>query len=394
MTPSTRTPTTGARLGVAYLVFFAIYGISGPYLQIILRRLGYSPSIIGWFLGIAELVGIAAPIFIARIADHSGKSRPSLLYSGLAIMAGASALVTLKMPVITLLSITMLSLGLKTPIPVLDASIFKTIEKQKISGQKPLNYGMMRALGSLGYVIVTVTVQMVPGFDTKPPGIMVLTLVGITFLYLLSLFAIPDSGNRIEKPKAQRLSFTWIDSTFAIGLAVIALGRLAMSSVSSFLSLYLTEDLGWNSIGAMYALGAAVEIPMMMVAWKVMRRVSPMSIIALSSAAIIVRLLVYALFPTKLGVITGQVLHALCFGIFQPATVAFVNLKTPPAHRTTGMALLLSVGTGIPMFLGSAIGGMVAEAFGYRWLFASFTLFAASSLALYFSNKPSLTAVR
>ena len=382
------------RLGIVYLLFFSIWGISGPYLQIILRRLGYSPSMIGWFLGFAELVGIAAPIFIARIADHSGKSRPSLFYSGIGILAGAIVLVLLRQPAITLLSITVLSLGLKTPIPVLDSSIFKTIEKQKNSSDKTLNYGTMRALGSLGFVIVTIIVQLIPGFDVKPPEIMVLSLCGITALYLLSLILMPDSGKQDEKPTQQGLSFTWVDSTFAIGLTVIALGRLAMSSVNSFLSLYLTEDLGWNSIGAMYALAAAVEIPMMLFSWKIMRRISPMGIVALASAAIIVRLLVYAIFPTKLGVITGQLLHALCYGLLQPATVAFVNLKTPPAHRTTGMALLLSVGTGLPIFIGSAIGGLVVEGFGYRWLFASFTLFAAASLVLYFRHKPSLTAVR
>jgi PPP family 3-phenylpropionic acid transporter len=394
MTISKKELGPGTRLGIVYLLFFSIWGISGPYLQIILRRLGYSPSMIGWFLGFAELVGIAAPIFIARIADHSGKSRPSLFYSGIGILTGAIFLVLLKRPVITLLSIVTLSLGLKTPIPVLDASIFKTIEKQKSSGGKALNYGTMRALGSLGFVIVTVMVQLIPGFDVKPPEIMVLALCGITILYILSLVLMPDTGKQDEKPKPQAFSFGWVDSTFAIGLVVIALGRLAMSSVNSFLSLYLTEDLGWNSIGAMYALAAAVEIPMMLFSWKIMRRVSPMGIVALGSAAIILRLLIYAIFPTKLGVITGQLLHSLCYGLLLPATVAFVNLKTPPAHRTTGMALLLSVGTGLPIFVGSAIGGLVVEAFGYRWLFASFTLFAAASLALYFRHKPSLTAVR
>ena len=384
----------GTRLGVAYLLFFAIWGISGPYLQIILRRLGYTPSMIGWYLGFAELAGIAAPIFIARIADHSGKSRPSLVASGFVIIAGAVALVFLKNPAITLVSITMLSLGLKTPIPVLDAAIFKVSEHQRKSGGKALNYGMMRALGSVGFMIVTIVVQFIPGFDAKPPEVMVFALCLLTVFYLVSLVLIPDGKNSVERPERSKLSFSWVDSTFIIGLAVIALGRLSMSSVNSFLSLYLTEELNWNSIGAMYALAAAVEIPMMMLAWRIMRRHSPMAIVAVSSAAIIVRLLIYAFFPSKLGVITGQLLHSLCYGILQPATVAFVSLRTPPAHRTTGMALLLGVGYGLPVFIGSGIGGFIVEAFGYKGLFISFTLFAAASLVLVYMYRKLLTAVR
>ncbi len=384
----------GTRLGVAYFLFFAIWGISGPYLQIILRRLGYSPSMIGWYLGFAELAGIAAPVFIARIADRSGKSRPSLVISGAAIIAGAVALVFLRNPAITLLSITMLSLGLKTPIPVLDAAIFKISERQRKLGGKTLNYGMMRALGSVGFMIVTIVVQFIPGFDAKPPEVMVFALCLLTAFYLVSLVLMPDSKGSAQTSEHSKLSFSWVDSTFLIGLAVIALGRLAMSSIGSFLSLYLTEDLQWKSIGAMYALSAAVEIPPMMLAWRFMRRHSPMGVIAVSSAAIIARLLIYAFFPTTLGVITGQLLHALCYGILQPATVAFVNLRTPPAHRTTGMALLLGIGYGLPVFIGSGIGGFIVEALGYKGLFISFTLFAAASLVLFYRYRKLLTAVR
>jgi len=98
--------------------------------------------------------------------------------------------------------------------------------------------------------------------------------------------------------------------------------------------------------------------------------------------------------PTKLGVIAGQLLHSLCYGLFWPAAVAFIDLKTPPAYRTTGIALLLSLGLGLPYVLGSALGGVIIEAFGYRWLFASFSLFAVASLALYAAHRKELASIR
>jgi len=54
----------------------------------------------------------------------------------------------------------------------------------------------------------------------------------------------------------------------------------------------------------------------------------------------------------------------------------------------------MGIGMGLPTFLGSSLGGVIAETFGYRWLFASFTLFAVASLALFWKFRAQLTAVR
>ena len=116
--------------------------------------------------------------------------------------------------------------------------------------------------------------------------------------------------------------------------------------------------------------------------------------IAISSVAIVLRLFIYALFPTPIGVVLGQLLHSLCYGLFQPAALLFINLKTPPSDRTTGMALYMGVGIGLPAFLGSALGGAVVELVGYRWLFASYTVFAIASIALFWRFRKELTAVR
>jgi PPP family 3-phenylpropionic acid transporter len=58
------------------------------------------------------------------------------------------------------------------------------------------------------------------------------------------------------------------------------------------------------------------------------------------------------------------------------------------------MALLLGFGMGLPAVLGSALGGLVVEALGYRWLFAVFSIFAVASLVLYRANEQSLKSVR
>lgn len=108
-----------------------------------------------------------------------------------------------------------------------------------------------------------------------------------------------------------------------------------------------------------------------------------MGAIAIASGAVALRLAIYAIFPSPAGVVAGQLLHSLCYGLFQPAAVAFVALRVPPEQRSRGMAAFTSLGVGLPTFLGSSLGGLVVQAAGYRVLFASYTVFAAASVALY-----------
>ncbi len=382
------------RFGLNYFLLLAIYGISSPYLQLMVRRLGYSPAAVGIFLGFFELVGITGPIFLAQKADRFGQLKPFLFASGIMAIAGLALLAPFRIPLVTLISLTFLSLGLKTPIPLLDTSLLRAIEKSAELGKKQPNYGLLRGIGSIGFVVVAIIVQSIPGFDASSAGTIAFAQGILIMLFLAGLFALPEVGHTQPRNEKIAFSFKWLDSTFMLGLAVIALGRLAMASVGSFFSMYLTEELHWHAVGAMWALSATVEIPFIMLSWKFIQRKSPMLAVAIASGAIVVRLLIYAIFPTPAGAITGQLLHSLCYGLFQPAAIAFVNLKTPPAERATGMAIYMGLGIGLPSFLGSALGGTIVEALGYRWLFASYTLFAIASLVLFWRHREELTEVR
>jgi PPP family 3-phenylpropionic acid transporter len=373
------------QLALISMLLFAIYGVSQPYLQILLRGLGYDRAAIGLLLGIFEVAGIAGPLFIARAADRTGKSR--IVLGALAILIAASMLPLslVNTPLMTALALVAFSLGLKTLIPVSDAAFITILEEAERRGLRGYKYGRLRAAGSGGFVVVALILQAVPGFDDSPPWVIGLWTAIVAFVFIASLSWLPHGETRKAHPATLKKDRSIkLNKVFLSGLAVIALGRLAMTAINSFFSLYLREDLGWGAVGGMWALSAAVEIPLMLVAGRFITRLGPMGTVALSSAAIAVRLAIYAVFPTPAGAITGQLLHSLCYGIFQPAAVVFVTGHYPPPNRATGMAIYMGLAVGVPTFAGSALGGLIAQAAGYRWLFASFIVFALASVALYF----------
>lgn len=372
-----------------FFCMFGIYGVVSPYLQVMLRSLGYSPAAVGAFLGLYELAGLAGSIFIARAADAAGRYRATLAGSVAAISVGLFVLAIWRHPFITVIAVSLVSLGTKTIIPLLDAAFTTASEHKRQTDGRGFEYGPVRGMGSAGFIFVVLTFQVLPGVTSGNP-IAIAAYAAIPALaFFIGVRGIPaQTGGRhpVQEgaaPPARPSAFNRLSGNYLVGLGIIALGRFAMSAYASFFSLYLEEDLHWKAIGVMWAVSAMAEIPVMFAAKRIMSKIDPLAAIAVSSGGVAVRLAVMALFPTPLGVVISQLLHSVAFGLFQPAGIAFVSANYPPHERATGLTLYMALGVGLPMFAGSVLGGLIAEAAGYRVLFASFVPFALASVALY-----------
>jgi MFS transporter, PPP family, 3-phenylpropionic acid transporter len=378
----------GTRLGISCFLLFAIYGVASPYLQILIRGLGYGPASVGIFLGFFEIAGIFGPFGLARMADRTGGYKLPLIASHLLLLVSLVPLVLFRNPLGTALGVAAFAVGFKALIPLIDGAIFSFAES---SGKT--NYGKIRVTGSIGFVCIALGLQAIPNFSSSGPG-SIAAAIGSTAI--VSCFAVvlligaaspKPEGGRKKPPSTggQR-----IDPGFFIGLVVIAFGRFAMSAIASFLSLYSVEELHWDAAGLLWAIATLSEVPLMILSGRFIAKLGTMGTIALSTAAIAVRLGICAAFPSPAGLIVAQLLHSLVYGVFQPAGVAFVAAKVPPERRALGMAALLGFGTSLPSFLGSSLGGFIVEAWGYRAMFASYIVFALIGLGVYFAFRKKL----
>jgi PPP family 3-phenylpropionic acid transporter len=392
---------------VSYFALFAIYGVATPYLQILLRNLGYGPAAVGLFLSLFEIVGIVGPLVLARLADGLGRKREALALSSILILVSLPGL-AFKAPVwVTGLALSVFALGLKTLVPVLDS---EGISFAQASG-KATSYGSMRVMGSLGFMAAALGLQAFPAFAGGPPWAIALALGATSLVFLATLPFLGRPGRPASRaaPATQatqaaqaaqagvsamgettartsspaRGGARRFDPVFALGLVIMALGRFSIAPISSFISIWASEELRFPAVGLVWAIAAASEIPLMLLASRILPRTGTMGAVAISSLALVARLCIYAFVPTAAGLIVGQLLHSLCFGLFQPAAVGFVAERVPPERRATGMAIYSGLGVGLPAVLGSALGGAVIEAAGYRTLFLSFTGFALASLVLF-----------
>jgi PPP family 3-phenylpropionic acid transporter len=277
----------------------------------------------------------------------------------------------------------MLITGYRSANPLVDA--ITTINL----GEKG-DYGKIRVSGSIAYCCFVFFLQWVPFLRPNTPvniSIWIFITVVLAMAAIIILPSkytrretVPENFRAEEKPaqtKSIRTPF------FILGLISIALNRLAMAPVYSFFSLFLVEYVQWDAVGLMWALAGLAEIPLLYISHRIIRRFGAMPILAFTSAMMALRLVLYAMFPFKAGIVIAQLLHCFCFGLFHPAAVAFVSSCVPPERRSFGMTLYFSAGCGIPMIIGNFVGGFIVDHMGYRFLFGLFSIFAVMGAAIY-----------
>jgi len=363
-----------------YITLFFVYGAITPFLSIFVRDLGYNATAVGILLAISEGAGIMGPFLFVRLADRYGKYKPGIIIAYILTAASAIPLAIFISPVVSAVFIALLAIGYRSTIPLIDAIITINLGD---SG----NYGRVRVSGSIAFVCLLLFFQWVPALRPNTTMNIALWICMTSLLAIIVTTFLPLSypdrksppENFMEKSNDKSI---WTPF-FVAGLVSIALNRMAMTPVYSFFSLYLVEYMRWDSVGYMWALASTAEIPFLYLSNRIIRRFGAMPILVFSSGIVGLRLALYAIFPFKAGIIIAQLLHSCCFGLFHPAAISFISSCVPPKQRSLGMTLYVSVGTGLPAFIGNFFGGFIVDHAGYRPLFGCFTVFAFLSMAIY-----------
>jgi PPP family 3-phenylpropionic acid transporter len=382
-------------------IVFSVYATLSPYMAVLVRSLGFSANNTGILLGAAELVAIGAPFIFGTWADRRGDYKTPLLFVLAITLVSALAVFLLKTPAAAVICIPLLSLGYRALVPLSDAAITVNIGREG-------NYGKIRAMGSLSFVVMVLFLQFTP--FRRPSGaenIMFWTMAMSIVSVLFVLFAPVSFLRPFEKrPFEKRTSGTqdelgggggaiapplsaieknqsiWTPA-FILGVAIIFFNRLSFSPIQSYISLYAVEYLHWDAVGLLAGISASAELPLIFMSSKLLKRFSPAKLLAVTSGAIALRLSLIALFPYSGVLVATQLLHSLTFGVFHPAAIAFITMHVPPRQRAAGMSVYMSLGTGLPTLAGNVSGGMIIGRFGYRALFGSFVIFALLSVLLY-----------
>ncbi|ULQ59687.1 MFS transporter [Brucepastera parasyntrophica] len=371
------------KMGAPLFFLFSIYGVINTYLPILLSSLGYGPGEIGIFLGLFEASGLLFPIFISSRIDKRGNYGQILLLFGILMFAVMPLLLAVNTFWFTALVLIVYAVGFKGAIPVSDALVYRLL------GSETEKYGRIRVFGSIGFVCITLFLQISKLVNPSVPSSIIFWLGLTSLLFSLSLVCIPGLLKRrptetlIETENhsiigiAEVKEESWLEKfppVFWFGILLVFLGYLGLVPSQRFFSLYVREFLHLESYAGLWALASIVEIPFMFLSGWFIRKLGTGKIILISLAVIVLRNCLYAIFPSFQGAVAGQLCHSVGFGLFHPAAVIFVCKWVSRRNLAVGMTLYTSVAVGAANVLGNLAGGFVIESLGYLPLFYLFAL--------------------
>ena len=361
-----------------------------PYVQIILRNKGYSHSIVGLILAFGQIATVIIPMLIGLLSDRTRKTKPIII-----VLAMLSCVSFMPAALSGSLVLTFITFFLASGIfwsthPVVDG-----YETRLLKGDAS-KYGLIRSMGTMGYIVFLI-IFGITGFPDQTDNTSICTSIAIVCAALVVVsFFIPNDIPAEKKELRTRFSLSVFSRKFYLMMLLVGLSRISQAVIEKLLSSYMMEVMGMGGNFVLYvAWGAFCEFLMILFGGKLLQKgtVSAYSMILLSFIGLAVRLLIYCLFPSVVGFVFGQTLHALTFGALHIGVTKFIAQNVEPAHYSLGQSFYWAIATNLPEMLGALAGGFIIDWFGYRNLFAVYSVFPAVAAILCIAFRKTLASV-
>ncbi len=337
-----------------------------PYLQVMLSGKGFNPAEIGLLLGFYEVTGVLGPLSAGWAADKMGRYRfPVLLLSFFSSFA--LFLFGYSVTVLTAGAALVLFGLFYRPIPSLqDALASRTLDD-------PLkNYGTVRIWGSIGFIVVSLGLQISGFLEGASVLRIILLFSGLMCLLFLSTLTLaevrPEIPTAVQSAKRPVLS-SGIPFPFWVALATAFFIKAGLTGYYSFFSLYLKDVYSLRNISGIWAIGAMAEIPMLLWGSRLVIRFGPAATLALSAAGAALRMFIYAAELPLPFILFAQLFHAFSFGLIHITVVSIINHSVAKNRRAFAMSVYGGIGFGLAGFIGSSISGYILDRFGFPALY-------------------------
>lgn len=205
---------------------------------------------------------------------------------------------------------------------------------------------------------------------------------------MLGIQTAAATPERVKNQESLRAALRQIVRTRALlglALALIVRGTLSDGHLR-FGNIYL-EQLGASTaiIGIASMLAAAVELPGMFLADRVVKKIGATRTLLISFFVTGAKLFLVLVFPSVWAILATRALEGIAFSLYVIGVLKYVTERVPPAHTATMLALFSVTLIALIQILGAPIGGIVFDAVGAPWLYALAVIGNFSALAILFA---------
>lgn len=354
-----------------YRLLQCLYWMSGcvawGYFVSYLTEYGYS-ALLGGFLaaGFSLTAAVLQPV-LGRIADKSARFHWKRIF---VLLAAATELVLLVLLFARQSLIVGIFFGLYSMLVTTLNSMVNVVCFYYEHRGTDMNFGVARGLGSFAYAALS----FVLGRLIAPLGIRVVVVAGLVIMTVMLVLALsfPYYGNgeaetaEATRPAAGRAGFLRKYPAFLLMVAAVALYLFFHDMYTNYL-LYILSDVGGDnaSLGTALSIAALVEIPVMFLSGRLIKRFTSRLLLVFAGVMLVVRGILYCLAGSVGAIYLIQLLQVPTFAVIASAMVIFTDECMEERDLATGQSLM-----GMTMAIGNTfgylIGGILIDRFGTK----------------------------
>ena len=355
-----------------YFLLGGAGGLLSPFINLFFNRQGLSGTQIGLVNGVAAVAAmVMAPIWTR---SGSNSSRPRLMLQltllGAAVTVAALGFQSAFIWIAVLMVVrSLVSSGTS---PMSDALVLG------VTGRTKTGFGSVRLFTSAGWAILALLGGWLMGglgLGVAFWGYAVLTVVSVLVLSGIAE-GHPTPANDALESVVEKLSFKQVligllHNPPMVGLAImLAVLGFCMSGVNQFENIFISQ-LGGSAfvIGLVNTVGAAIEVPSMLLAdWWVRRSNARQALMIGLLSYITLRLLVF-FYPSVATIILTRALGGLTFSFYTVGLMRYIAENTSQREIATILAIFSVTLPGLVNFIATPTAGVLFDLFGGRWLY-------------------------
>ncbi|HCT62544.1 MAG TPA: hypothetical protein DIC19_00370 [Erysipelotrichaceae bacterium] len=240
------------------------------------------------------------------------------------------------------------------------------------------NYGAVRAMGTLGWIVGGFVVTLVLNYFGV--GSLPLTYLILTGIVLLLTFNLKDAikEHRSTPLRVKDMKQLLFSKRYMI-IVFILLFAMMVANSDGLVVVMKMEELSATAFQKNFRFSsqALVELPLLFLGAKLLDRFNPVKLLGFAVVMYAVRFIGYAFAPTANWMIVAALMQALTFPILMVASKQLIFRESPSHLRSSGQLFALAIYNG----LGTTMIPLITNAL-IRIGGINFTLFALASMMI------------
>jgi PPP family 3-phenylpropionic acid transporter len=267
--------------------------------------------------------------------------------------------------------------------PIIDSWTVRAKEKKQ-----GINYGLTRALGSLGFALTA----LIAGGLLDRYGMNLLFYLHGGFIAVAAVFLLPLDESMIKHSKSElligRLKLTDLGALLKgdyLLFTTLCIFIFASIRASQIYFPILLKNLGGTNkhLGLALLFQAAAEVPFLIITDRLLRRIGDTVLIFVSMIFFCLKIYLHLIVGTALAAVVIQSLQGPSYAVFLPASVHFINRITPPKSKTVAQAAAVAIYLGVGTILASSLGSVAIELGGIKAMYTFATVITAVAAVVY-----------